>query len=384
MFFLQSLQSQIIALHVNASGNAAISIDGKTLTPDEEMTLSIPPGSGLRFDFSNIKDMTALFRLTGALQDDGTELELDSNYFKVARTLSTDNKLTVQVGAMSVNINRPFNILIGSRRPGKKTMKATIFPQIASAAPAAPSTAAPAVNNKSAGDEEEEKNYRPGSAVYDALKLSDNEHLSEEELRRIIKYYFPDATVDDVESAKRIAATNPFLAPIVFNPLKPAKETVAEAGGDLLSSLSFSSIGGLDVTNIADGLAKFLVKRTREELSIAFFKKFRDAVNGNEDLKVLFPLTVKILLAIDEEVYNYERYIQNLREAFKEDIVTLHHNLPGIVPIHHSYFSAHPVQKSILLTGCYLAVELENQTHAGDILANYPTEYLDSVGSINV
>ncbi|MFX8731580.1 hypothetical protein ABTM48_20530, partial [Acinetobacter baumannii] len=50
-----------------------------------------------------------------------------------------------------------------------------------------------------------------------------------------------------------------------------------------------SSIGGLDVTNIADGLAKFLVKRTKQELTIAFFSKFDSLIAKYPDLQTVFP-----------------------------------------------------------------------------------------------
>src|SRR5204863_2622585 len=112
---------------------------------------------------------------------------------------------------------------------------------------------------------------------------------------------------------------------------------VGQQGGNFITS-AFSSIGGLDVTNIADGLAKFLVKRTKEELSIAFFDRFKKIIDSAKDLKTLFPQTASLLDVIGDEVYNYQNYIQNLREAFKEDIEALDKNLPGIIDNHRSFF----------------------------------------------
>jgi len=62
-----------------------------------------------------------------------------------------------------------------------------------------------------------------------------------------------------------------------------------EAGGEFLSSLSLSSIGGLDVTNIADGLAKFLVKRTKQELTMAFFQNLKISLITIKILQHYFP-----------------------------------------------------------------------------------------------
>ena len=92
-----------------------------------------------------------------------------------------------------------------------------------------------------------------------------------------------------------------------------------------ISSFSLSSIGGLDVTNIADGLAKFLVKRTKQELSIAFFEKFKKTLNDTNfrDLQTVFPNTYNLLNVIDEQIYDYQKYIQNLRAAFKSDLKDL-------------------------------------------------------------
>ncbi len=80
----------------------------------------------------------------------------------------------------------------------------------------------------------------------------------------------------------------------------------------------FSSIGGLDVTQYADGLAKFIVKRTKEELTISFFENFKDELNKLEDLQVLFPKTHASLQRINE-IFDYNRYLTLLRESYHED-----------------------------------------------------------------
>ena len=75
------------------------------------------------------------------------------------------------------------------------------------------------------------------------------------------------------------------------------------AGGDKVKALvssAVSSIGSLDVTNIADGFAKFLVKRTKQELNMAFFTKFKEELSKPEyrDLQTVFPQTWRALQAI--------------------------------------------------------------------------------------
>ncbi|MFY0604309.1 MAG: hypothetical protein JXQ93_10185 [Flavobacteriaceae bacterium] len=85
---------------------------------------------------------------------------------------------------------------------------------------------------------------------------------------------------------------------------------------------SSSGIGGLNVTNLADGLAKFLVDRAKQELSITFFQKFIAVLEDpkNKDFTTLFPKTHDVLIVIDKEVYQFSNYINTLREAFEKDL----------------------------------------------------------------
>ena len=62
-----------------------------------------------------------------------------------------------------------------------------------------------------------------------------------------------------------------------------------------LMSKAVSGIGGLDVTAIADGLARFLIKRGREELNIAFFQRMKAFLEENVEAKTLFPATSMFL-----------------------------------------------------------------------------------------
>lgn len=84
---------------------------------------------------------------------------------------------------------------------------------------------------------------------------------------------------------------------------------------------------GLSVTNLADGLAKFLVMRTKEELNIAFFSEFQQAVRDNDALNSLFPVTAGILATVGEDVYKFDQYLNVLRESFIKDLEILPRHL---------------------------------------------------------
>ena len=108
-----------------------------------------------------------------------------------------------------------------------------------------------------------------------------------------------------------------------------------------LSGGSFS-LGGLDVTNIANGIAQFMVKRAKEELTISFFQHFQTFVNQHVEIKVLFPNTVDALGNLLS--YQYPNMINNLRTAFMNDLSSLVSNLPIVLslPKYQAFFTRFP------------------------------------------
>ena len=62
-----------------------------------------------------------------------------------------------------------------------------------------------------------------------------------------------------------------------------------------------------------DGLARFLVKRGREELSVAFLQRLKEFLEGNVEARTLFPSTVEFLTKI--AAYRYSEFLPSLREA---------------------------------------------------------------------
>jgi hypothetical protein len=148
-------------------------------------------------------------------------------------------------------------------------------------------------------------------------------YLSETERQNITQE--PDP-VKKFNLYKSAFARNPFIqiaGTVADNPL---------TGLDLNKSTKslLSRIGGLDITNFADGLAKFLVKRTKQELSVSFFDHFLDDLKSKPDLQKIFPDTYKVLLTIETEIYQYAAYMQALREAFNKDINNLPLNIGKI------------------------------------------------------
>jgi hypothetical protein len=118
---------------------------------------------------------------------------------------------------------------------------------------------------------------------------------------------------------------NPFLEPY----LSPGG--VASTGADVLKGLSsgLSSAGNLDVTNFADGIAKFLVERAKEEVNVAFFQKLkRYFQNEAPEMKILFGNTTVLL--DNFEAWDYANILVTLREAFNKDLKNLLTSVPDL------------------------------------------------------
>jgi hypothetical protein len=282
---------------------------------------------------------------------DGTDVsfKIENNLLR-AKNFTLQKNVRIKVREANGSRVKNFDIVIGKATPAED-----VRPE-------------PNHNRPQGGDGNGiESDYIPGSMVYDAIALADD-NMNLNTKVQILTYYAAGATIDSAFNdnkflTKVLGEVNQFIG--------------AQSGGGLTSILS--TVGGLDVTKYADGIAKFLVKRVRQELSVAFFEKFKAIIDSTKDIATVFPKTAALLDAIDAEIYDYERYIQNLREAFKADIVVVHRNLPGIIKNHQDFFDREKELKAALLSGCYIAGELENRSHPGDILANYPIEYLDGL-----
>jgi len=88
---------------------------------------------------------------------------------------------------------------------------------------------------------------------------------------------------------------------------------------------AFSSFGNLNVTNFADGLAKFLVERSKEELNVAFFRKFQEYLNDYPEVQIIFPTTYDFLKQIYS--YQYAAMLPALKASFQKDLNAFSTNL---------------------------------------------------------
>lgn len=142
---------------------------------------------------------------------------------------------------------------------------------------------------------------------------------------------------------KELLDSNPFLKNL-FD--KPAGSRIAKAFiGPIINS-----IANLDVTNVTDGLAKFLVNRTKEELSVSFFVQLKDDIKKYDELQLLFPQTFDLLNQIDSRIYQYSSYLTELRDAFIIDLNNLPDNFVDVLNLdkYNKYFDDHKWVKTTL------------------------------------
>lgn len=212
-----------------------------------------------------------------------------------------------------------------------------------------------------------EEIYHPGAAITDALYIAANMNAKSRPgtIKEILAYY-GIKTADDL---KRNNYLKDDLAYVYTSEIQGALSLKSVA----------SAVGGLDVTSIADGFARFIVKRTKEELSIAFFKKFKTEIDANKDLVTLFPKTHALLIIIDKEIYRYSNYINNLREAFRADLNIIDENLPGLIDNHEEFFKKENnfYLAMSIRSACYLSSALRQDQHPGDILQGFPLTHFD-------
>lgn len=215
-----------------------------------------------------------------------------------------------------------------------------------------------------------------GYPYYDAMLLSTlNVNQTSGTIQTILQYYGITKDAD--------LQGNPFLKQ-QFGTLFTANAGLNGLGTPISSVLQ--SAGNLDVTNFADGLAKFIVARMKEELSVAFFQKFKAALEtpDGKKLQIIFPSTYSALMNIDKEIYNYPQYLELLRECFQKDLAVLLPDLQQLIDT-TDLFNNHPKIKTILSDAVYLARQFKNGAHPGDILNNYLTGKASAtdLGNIN-
>ncbi|MCW3082727.1 MAG: hypothetical protein JWP12_93 [Bacteroidetes bacterium] len=177
----------------------------------------------------------------------------------------------------------------------------------------------------------------PQSAYLDALQLKkyiDPAHPTKfvtekkqvSEYCQIINKYYnnkfatEEDLLNDLSDANR-PDYNPYIGPYLTGGGVVSNTTHAISSA---FSMGVSALGNADVTNFTDALARFLIKRGKEELDVAFFSKLQNFIAANPEATILFPKTSNVLGKI--EITRYAELIQTIRKSFDEDLKGIPNN----------------------------------------------------------
>ncbi|WP_121808116.1 transporter family protein [Mucilaginibacter kameinonensis] len=181
------------------------------------------------------------------------------------------------------------------------------------------------------------------------------------------KITIDNQALDAVKNLYAAATIEGLVDSLNKNPFTVNMFAVQAAGGN--NSFSFSSaIGGLDVTNLANGLSDFLIKRAKQELTLAFFNRFKKFSEENPEFKILFPKTTANLSNLLD--YAYPQMLPALRTGFLEDLKNVTYKLDDVLnlPRYNELLKNLPEIKV-----CLRSIKLVHQLESG--LAN-PAEVL--------
>lgn len=227
------------------------------------------------------------------------------------------------------------------------------------------------------------------TAYYDALELS--KHMigsdldfGEEKVYEILdKYHEPQVNntkqqIYDAFNENPVSDPNPFIE--ITGGMRSSLGGLAQTG----KGFSLSSIGGLDVTNIAKGISLFMIDRAEQELTAAFFERFNKYVHQNPEIQVLFPKTTIALSNLIS--FHYTEMLPVLKQSFYEDFKLLPIHLNDILELpEYRILLAEFPEIRISFRTINLIYTLENgENHPSDILndfADFP-EWDETTNSI--
>jgi hypothetical protein len=175
------------------------------------------------------------------------------------------------------------------------------------------------------------------NAYYDAIKLRTLYSVGDDKLKIGDSVFINIPDIPEVHQILQMYVT-PEKSPIdsmeksfKYNPFLRFDPNASKGAFTSLVQSGIGALGNLDVTNVADGLARFLIKRGKEELNIAFFERMKKYLEDHIEARTLFPSTAAFLGTI--ESYRYSEFLQSLREAFYKDISNLIVNLNLLIDL---------------------------------------------------
>lgn len=130
------------------------------------------------------------------------------------------------------------------------------------------------------------------------------------------------------------------------------------------------SIGSLDATVFADAFAKIVVRRFKQDLNALFFEKMKADMDSSIELKIILPHTHQLLQLVDKDIYNFQTYIDGLRQKLEEDFSNIFAGTNALLETkqYKDKFTKDIVVQSIISTMLQVSDGLVHKTHPGMII----------------
>jgi hypothetical protein len=224
-------------------------------------------------------------------------------------------------------------------------------------------------------------------AYYDAVKLYnllDNNHhfkngaAQKDSIFTILSKYLENGVTDPLTLGN--SSNNPFLYQF-FASIRTLGSNFNQTN---LRSNVASSITGLDVTNIVNGIADLMIERAKEELTITFFNRFKKFAQGHEEFRILFPKTTDNLNSLLS--YTYSQMLPVLRNGFFDDLKQITYHLEAVLELpDYQKLLANVPEVKVAIKSLQIVHDLEDgSSNAADIIKKFSSiaEWNDPKGGL--
>lgn len=145
------------------------------------------------------------------------------------------------------------------------------------------------------------------------------------------------------------------------------RATESPSGGMLGGTL-----GGLNATIVADAFAKIIIKRFKQDLNEIFFQTMKEEMEKNVELRTLLPRTYDGLRLMDRDIFQFNQFIEGLRQKMEEDLVNVLSNTNDLLETdkYRLVFKENPSLRAFLTTVTQFSDGLIRKQHPSVVIEN--------------
>lgn len=190
----------------------------------------------------------------------------------------------------------------------------------------------------------------------------------------LLKEYYPATDINNIDTT--LLKANPFLKDMF-------EASSGQGDENYIGKALSASIGGLNVTTYVNALSNIMIKHAKEELTVAFFDRFKKLAKAYPEFGVLFPKTsynLENLLS-----YKYPEMLPTLRTGYFEDIKQITLRLDNVLelPEYRELLKNFPEVK-VTIRSLKLIQEIESgASNAADVIKEFSglPEWKDSTST---